>query len=190
MPSGFDLDFRPFFGIIHTMGIFKKRCKTYRCQTLHMNKSGYCDACQAKRSAGYMRNPVTPKYSEDRPSANERGYNASWHKFASKFLADHPVCEHCGKPAQCVDHKEIPAEIMMDLYGKFDLDPGLYQALCFSCNRRKEIQDRQAIKDYFKMKADLQTPGGGVKTFSNEITTARSVLRDIEEKFSKVVGRG
>ncbi|MFW5486755.1 MAG: hypothetical protein ACOCJN_11445 [Spirochaetaceae bacterium JB067] len=125
--------------------------------------SGFCDACQAKRSASYMHQPVQDKKGampvlrrpEDRPSAVKRGYDHSWHKFAKKFLADHPTCAICGKPAQCVDHKTIPAEIMIDMFGRFDLNPDLYQALCFSCNRRKAVQDRDQIDQYFKDKAKL-----------------------------------
>jgi 5-methylcytosine-specific restriction endonuclease McrA len=171
------------------MGLFKKRCKTYRCSNLHTNASGYCDECQAKRSALYMHEPV--KQGEDispRPSAPERGYDHSWHKFAKDFLKGNPTCALCGKPAQCVDHKSIPAEIMMDLYGKFDLDPALYQPLCYSCNRRKQLEDREKIAAYFADKARLSsaTPGEGSKTSPLHITPARSGSRDIYENFSEV----
>lgn len=84
-----------------------------------------------------------------------------------------------------VDHKEIPAEIMIDMAGKFDLDPNLYQALCFSCNRRKAVQDRDQIDRYFRDKAKLAsgvTPGGGVETFTPLLTPAWSGLRYIDEK--------
>ena len=88
-----------------------------------------------------------------------------------------------------MDHKAIPAEIMMDMYGKFDLDPSLYQALCFSCNRRKTSQDRIQIEQYFKDKENLSqnvTPGGGVETFTPTITPAWSGVRDIDGKNSEV----
>ena len=88
-----------------------------------------------------------------------------------------------------MDHKEIPAEIMIDMFGKFDLDPNLYQALCFSCNRRKAVQDREQIDQYFRDKAKLASSGAPMpplETFTQLITPARSGLRDIEEKFSEV----
>ena len=88
-----------------------------------------------------------------------------------------------------MDHKEIPAEIMIDMHGKFDLDPSLYQALCFSCNRRKAVQDRDQIDRYFRDKAKLassRTPMPPSETFTPLITPARSGVRDIEEKFSEV----
>lgn len=176
---------------IPAMGLFKKKCKTYHCPNLHQNKSGFCDICQATRSASYLRQPVDQTISENtqRPSASQRGYDHSWHQFARTFLESHPVCAVCGKPSQCVDHKAIPAEIMLDMYGRFDLDPSLYQALCFSCNRRKTFQDRIVVEQYFKDKAGLGEkidPGGGVKTFSTQITLARSGFRYIEENFSEV----
>jgi hypothetical protein len=178
------------------MGLFRKKCKTYQCPNLHTNVSGFCDACQAKRSASFMHKPVKDPQGAppilkqpDRPSAVKRGYDHSWHKFARDFLDHHPTCAICGKRSQCVDHKEIPAEIMIDMAGKFDLDPNLYQALCFSCNRRKAVQDRDQIDRYFKDKAKLASgvaPGGGVETFPPLITPAWSGVRDIEEKFSEV----
>lgn len=144
------------------MGIFRKKCKTYQCPNLHRNVSGFCDACQAKRSASFMYKVIKDPQGAptiikqlDRISAVKRGYDHSWNKFARHFLDRNPTCAICGKPAQCVDHKEIPAEIMIDMFGKFDLDPSLYQALCFSCNRRKAVQDREQIDRYFKDKEKL-----------------------------------
>ena len=114
-------------------------------------------------------------------------YDHSWHKFASAFLVKHTECRICGKPAQCVDHQTIPAEIMMDMSGRFDLDPSLYQPLCYSCNRRKAGQDRDLIEQYFKDKEKLSqnvTPGGGVESSTLTITSAWSGVRDIEERLS------
>jgi 5-methylcytosine-specific restriction protein A len=170
------------------MGLFKKRCKTYGCPNIHSNVNGYCDECNARRSYSYLNHPVHPaKRSPDlRPSASQRGYDASWHKFASEYLSNNPVCAICGRPAQCVDHKDVPAEVMMDMYGSFDLDPTHYQPLCFSCNQKKAAQDRQVIRQYFQDKEALAngklpgaTPGGGVKTPDTSRTSARSGLRDI-----------
>lgn len=75
----------------------------------------------------------------------------------------------------------------MDMSGRFDLDPSLYQPLCYSCNRRKAGQDRDLIDQYFKDKEKLSqnvTPGGGVEPFTLTITSAWSGVRDIEERLS------
>jgi hypothetical protein len=171
------------------MGLFKKKCKTFRCPNLHTNLGGFCDECQAKRSAAYMHSPVhsTDPTPSNRPTATQRGYDHSWHKFASDFLKANPTCALCGKSAECVDHKSVPAEIMMDMYGRFDLNPSLYQALCYSCNRRKELSDREQVAKYFADKAKLAaaTPGEGSKTFPQSITPARSGFRDIYGKNSE-----
>lgn len=165
------------------MGLFKKRCKTHGCPNIHTNTNGYCTECNARRSYSYLNHPVHPaqRPPDLRPSASQRGYDSSWHKFASRFLASHTTCALCGRPAQCVDHKDIPAEIMMDMYGQFDLDPAHYQPLCTSCNRKKATQDRETIRRYFRDKEalDVGHPGGGVKTTDASRTEARSDDRDI-----------
>jgi 5-methylcytosine-specific restriction protein A len=139
------------------MGLFRKRCKTFHCPNLHQNPNGFCDACNTKRAAAYLHNPVAPYVRVDaRPSAAQRGYDFSWHKFASDFLSRHPACAICGKPANCVDHRDVPAEIMLDMHGRFDLDPNLYQALCTGCNRRKAYADSLKVAAYFRDKAKLE----------------------------------
>lgn len=164
------------------MGLFRKRCKTFGCPNLHTNAHGYCDGCKSSISYGYMHNPIKPvERKDDRPSASERGYDHSWHKFARTFLQSHPVCALCGSPAQCVDHKDIPAEIMMDMHGRFDLDPDQYQGLCYSCNTRKTKEDRRKIQEYFSLKSQV-TPGAGSKTITQQITAAHAVSRDIDGK--------
>lgn len=39
-----------------------------------------------------------------RPSAEARGYDAAWRAVRKQFLAAHPVCCMCGRPATEVDH--------------------------------------------------------------------------------------
>lgn len=136
---------------------FKKRCKTVGCPNLHNNKNGYCNECNAKY---YATHPS--RYEKTRPSSVERGYDSRWHKFAKNFLKDHPVCAMCGAPAQCVDHKDIPADVMMSVYGEFDLDPVHYQALCSRCNTIKgRYEDKRARESYERDKKWIETQGEG-----------------------------
>lgn len=136
------------------MGLFRKRCKTSGCPNLHRNAHGYCDSCYARHHAEYRYRKTmasgTPM--ETRPSASDRGYGNKWRTFAKTYLQAHPVCAICGKPARVCDHKDIPAPIMMDMYGSFDLDPSHYQALCVSCNTKKAVEDKKQIEEYFRMK--------------------------------------
>lgn len=142
-----------------------RRCKTPRCPNLHHNRNGYCDECNARRSASWRARRIavagTPMERRDnpppgrRPSAHERGYTNEWTLFAKKFLARHPKCAICGKPAQVVDHKYRPAAIMLDMDGKFSTDPAEYQALCYSCNRRKAKEDAEKTREYFRMKGEI-----------------------------------
>lgn len=135
------------------MGSLRRNCKTFGCKNLHNNRSGYCDACMQRYAL------LHPKAeSEDkRPSAAERGYTAKWQRFAKFFLMAHPVCAICGAPATCVDHKDMPADVMKEVYGgAFDYDESHYQALCNSCNARKgKTQDKQMRAKYEADKAKL-----------------------------------
>lgn len=137
----------------------KKRCKTWGCPNLHYNKSGYCDECTAKYRATHP-----SYYEEKRPDAAKRGYNYRWYKFAKDYLREHPVCAICGKPAEVVDHKDVPADVMMDAYGQFDLDPAHYQALCRRCNAVKGVTyDRDARQMYHNDKEFLSQGEGSKK---------------------------
>ncbi len=111
----------------------RKRCKTVGCPNLHYNSNGYCDSCNEKWKAKHPR----ASYADDRPSAYERGYDNRWRKFAKSYLSEHPVCAMCGAPSTCVDHKDIPADVMMRSNGRFDYDERHYQALCRECNLKK-----------------------------------------------------
>lgn len=139
------------------MGLFRKRCKTSGCPNLHRNENGYCDVCNARRSATYRyrRIMATDTPMERRPSANERGYGSRWRRFAKDFLIKNPKCAICGKPAKVCDHKNIPAPVMLDMYGSFSMDPDEYQPLCVSCNTRKAAEDKKVIQSYFKQKHDM-----------------------------------
>ena len=156
------------------MGSLKKNCKTFGCRNLHNNPGGYCDECMARYAAAHPKAPAEDR----RPSAQKRGYDHRWQKFARAFLLEHPKCAICGAPARCVDHKYTPADVMLQVNGgTFDYDEREYQALCISCNNRKGYTvDRRRREQY---KADLVRlgldPGGGSEKIENpEITGAAS----------------
>lgn len=142
--------------------MIRRRCKTFGCANLHYNKRGYCDDCTRKYASSFT---------DNRESSTDRGYDNRWRTFSKKFLADHPVCAICGSPAQVTDHKDTPAAIMLDLYGRFDLDPSHYQALCVACNTRKTSEDQLKIKEYFSKK-QFGYPRGGCQKNSDRGTTA------------------
>lgn len=127
------------------MGTLKRKCMTYLCPNLHKNRSGYCDECERRKGIGHYRTGQAPgpkPYDGERPSAVERGYDHQWHKFSERFLRAHPVCAMCGAPAEVTDHI-IPADVWMDVYGRFDYDEANYQPLCRKCNAIKgRTQDK------------------------------------------------
>lgn len=59
--------------------------------------AGELCACQIARKA---------EYDKRRPSASDRGYDSRWQKARLAYLAKHPDCVMCGKPATVVDHIE------------------------------------------------------------------------------------
>ncbi len=141
------------------MGSFKKVCKTAGCNNLTDNKKGYCNDCQAKYLSNYKAKIIRENgtYKENRKSANERGYNYEWRKFAKEYLKKHKVCAICGKPAQVVDHKFMIAPIMLDVYGRFLLDESYYQPLCIKCNTRKAIEDNRQWEEYKAMRKRINS---------------------------------
>ena len=134
----------------------QKRCKVRGCNNLHHNANGYCDEHQ-----------ITRRGRDERPSAQERGYDSRWTSFARNYLKLHPVCEICGGPASCVDHKTATADMMLDAYGSFDYDEANYQALCSACNTRKGRREDVAMRRSYIEGKQFLTGGEGQKKSSD-----------------------
>ena len=131
----------------------RKICKTYGCRGFAVDSKGYCESCMQTHfeKGGY------PKGEAPRESASKRGYSWEWTKFARKFVENHPVCAMCGAPSQVCDHMDMPADIMLKMYGRFDLDERHYQALCQRCNNLKgRTTDRKIRKDFHDELAELK----------------------------------
>jgi 5-methylcytosine-specific restriction endonuclease McrA len=89
-----------------------------------------------KHDGGYHREASDPRYHTPR-----------WTRLASRFRAEHPLCEECKrngiiKAADCVDHI-IPAPICEDFYDEKNL-----QSLCSHCNMIKGNKDKQLIQEW------------------------------------------
>ena len=65
-----------------------------------------------------------------RPSASQRGYDATWRKRRLMHLRAHPLCAECGRVATDVDH------IVPLARGGTGADDNL-QSLCHGCHSRK-----------------------------------------------------
>lgn len=146
------------------MGSLKKNCKTPGCRNLHRNPDGYCDECKARYAASHPKE----ERKENRPTARQRGYTAEWDRFAARFLRNHSMCAICGMPSTkvrlCVDHKDMPADVMLRVYGgKFDLDESHYQALCGSCNAEKGKNADVRFRRKFEEDMRRLEQGGGLE---------------------------
>ena len=62
-----------------------------------------------------------------RGTAAERGYDSRWREIRDRFLADHPQCARCGKPATVAHHVVRKRASGSD-------DPSNLLALCASCH--------------------------------------------------------
>lgn len=65
-----------------------------------------------------------------RPSAARRGYDRHWQAIRAAYLAAHPLCQRCGRPATEVDH-------IVPLARGGTHDPANLSALCKSCHSAK-----------------------------------------------------
>ncbi|MDO8616860.1 MAG: HNH endonuclease [Dehalococcoidia bacterium] len=97
-------------------------CRIARCP-LPAKRGGLCASHLSAYERG--RNPL------------RRGvYGPDWRKVRDAYIAEHPLCEKCGAPAQQVDH------IIPISRGGARLDPAGLESLCRSCHSRKTAQER------------------------------------------------
>lgn len=58
--------------------------------------------CECQRARNAERKAA---HDATRPTAAQRGYGTKWRQARADFLAAHPVCVRCGRPATVVNHK-------------------------------------------------------------------------------------
>jgi 5-methylcytosine-specific restriction protein A len=80
---------------------------------------GKCEPCRRKAEAR-------------RGTSTERGYGTAWRRYRAEYLAAHPTCRKCGKPATVVDHIK-PHRGDQRLFW----DPENHQPLDAGCHGRK-----------------------------------------------------
>lgn len=98
-------------------------CAEPGCAEIALAGQGYC-ARHQKRTKPWSHG------TGNRPSASRRGYGVAWRKIRAAYLAEHPACALCGRPATDVDH------VVPKRFGGSDDDTNL-QALCKECHQRK-----------------------------------------------------
>jgi 5-methylcytosine-specific restriction endonuclease McrA len=82
-----------------------------------------CDECASRHQR---------ERDQRRGSASQRGYGEGWRKVRAEVLErDGWQCQHCGQPANTVDHLVSLAE------GGSRLDPNNLVACCSDCNSRR-----------------------------------------------------
>lgn len=104
----------------------RRPCKHPNCPELVPYGQAYCDTHK----------PLHPT-TEQRPSANSRGYTKRWQKASKQYLQVHPLCVRCLaagrlRTATVVDHI-TPHRGDQTLFW----DKNNWQALCKPCHDRK-----------------------------------------------------
>lgn len=82
--------------------------------------------CAARTSGRYCDKHRRQEY---RATSTQRGYGSRWRKERKAFLNAHPICAHCGHPAEVVDHI-TPHRGIYDLMWDHDN----WQPLCKKCH--------------------------------------------------------
>ena len=90
------------------------------CSCGRVVASGVRCACQIARRAEIDR---------QLPNASQRGYDGAWQKARFEYLASHPNCVRCGKPATVVNHK-IPHKGDRKLFWQ----KSNWEPVCKSCH--------------------------------------------------------
>ena len=115
----------------------KKPCRAPGCHVLGVE--AYCPEHAAKRKS--KAKEKIKAYDKERGSAQDRGYDAKWNRFAAAYRKSNPLCVMCEKVgvytlAQCVDHI-IPHKGNMELF--WDTDN--VQGLCTKCHTTKTASE-------------------------------------------------
>ncbi len=98
----------------------KRPCGFPNCKEL-ITSGGYCEKHKKQKQK---------QTDDNRGTAHERGYTATWHKARKRYLAANPICVECEKeniitPANTVDHI-IPHRGDKELFW----DEDNWQSLC------------------------------------------------------------
>lgn len=107
----------------------KTACQHGNCPRPSMYR-GYCDLHRKDSEGG-------------RPNSHQRGYDTAWHARRRAFLATHPTCCECGKPATHVDHivRMRDCQRLGWSIEQTHADANL-RAMCWSCHSRRTANEQ------------------------------------------------
>ena len=96
------------------------------------------DSCACMRRRAQERKA---RHDRIRPCASARGYDRSWRRARSEYLASNPTCRRCDKPATVVDHV-MPHKGNMRLFW----NRANWQPLCGYCHSSsKQSEERRSV---------------------------------------------
>lgn len=95
--------------------------------------------CPGTPAPGRHRCPTCTTATDRRPTARQRGYTATWARRSAAYLARHPWCVDCGRPAVVSDHAPATRRQLIAA-GVPDPDADQHlQARCRSCDARRRV---------------------------------------------------
>ncbi|MFA5054024.1 MAG: HNH endonuclease [Parcubacteria group bacterium] len=106
-------------------------CRYGRCPHITTHRSGYCEQHRALA------------YQDNRPSAAERGYDATWRKLRASHLALNPYCVMCAAMGKVERATEVDHIIPHKGDDALRLDPENLASLCSWHHKSKTMRERQ-----------------------------------------------
>lgn len=142
------------------MPTLRRLCSHPGCSSDAIRNRQFCAPHAATRDQAHRQ-----QKDKGRPSASARGYDVKWRRIRAMFLRHNPVCLHCSRPAEEVDHI-IP--LAQNGTNKWDN----LQPLCKSCHSKKTGRDKRAKSVNTQAKsaknARKSTGGGGIQSLAPE----------------------
>jgi len=107
-------------------GKARRPCGNRECPNLVPAGVYLCPSCQRNASQ---------KYEQERESAHDRGYDATWTRVRLAYLHAHPLCERCLLTGALVPSVLVHHKVELSKGGE-RLDPDNLEALCRPCHEK------------------------------------------------------
>ena len=115
-----------------------KRCGKMGCKAFALHLQSYCQQHQDEYIANRNKDRT-----DDRPPANERGYDYLWQKVRNRFIKNNPICVVCLKDQRITDADEIDHIVPIKVAPDRRLDTANLQALCRYHHALKTAEDKK-----------------------------------------------
>jgi 5-methylcytosine-specific restriction protein A len=109
-------------------------CAFGGCQSLTVSGARYCATHVLTAQAAKV--AARRDYNARRGTPASRGYDTNWRRSSRLYLAQNPVCNACGRLAECVDHR-TPCDGSSPLFWSVEN----WQSMCRRCHSTKTARE-------------------------------------------------